>query len=75
MLHMGYLQQMRPRAEEERGKCAAQIAQEPFPCLPSDLRMKYEFSNQAIIHLSWLRSAFTAGIQAQTPLSLAHFLC
>lgn len=70
-----YLQQMRLQAEEEPGKCTAQITQELFLALPSGLRMKNEFSSQATIHLSWLRSAFAGRIQAQTPLSPANFLC
>lgn len=40
MLHMGYLQQMRPQAEEQHGKCAAPTAQELFPHLPLDSKMK-----------------------------------
>lgn len=66
---------MRPWAEEECGKSAAQTAQELFPCLPSEPRMKNEFSSQATIHLGWLRSASTARLQAPTPLSPANFLC
>lgn len=66
---------MRPWAEEGCGESTAQMAQELFPCLPSDPRMKNEFSSQATIHLGWLRSAFTARLQAQTPLSPANFLC